>query len=156
MISEAGGAEAFARDVLENESKLPGTRRLRAEGIYEALTQLSDLNITTAEQLRAVADDPAAEHAWKSVSGLGPRSWDYLLMNAGVTSRTKPDVMVRRFLSRALGEDVSPARATQLVTDAARLLDVEVRDLDRAIWLHEAEAPLTIDRSRNRVGTQRD
>lgn len=140
VIDEAGGPEAFARNVLDNDGKLPGTRRLPAEGVYEALTKLADQNITTTEQLRAAADDSAAERAWRSVIGLGAQSWAYLLMNAGVTSRTKPDVMVRRFLSRALGEDVSPALATQLMTAAAESLDVEVRDLDRAIWLHESDA----------------
>lgn len=140
VIDEAGGPEAFARDILDNDGKLPGTRRLPAEGVYEALTKLADQDITTTEQLRAAADDPAAERAWRSVTGLGAQSWAYLLMNAGVTSRTKPDVMVRRFLGRALGEDVSPALATQLMTAAAESLDVEVRDLDRAIWLHESDS----------------
>ena len=140
VIDEAGGPEAFARDILANDGKLPGTRRLPAEGIYEALTNLAELDIATTEQLLAAADDSAAERAWRSVTGLGAQSWAYLLMNAGVTSRTKPDVMVRRFLSRALGEEVTPAYATQLMTAAAESLDVDVRDLDRAIWLHESDA----------------
>lgn len=139
VIDEAGGPEAFARDVLGNDGKLPGTRRLPAEGVYEALTKLAELDITTTEQLRAAADDSAAERSWRSVTGLGAQSWAYLLMNAGVTSRTKPDVMVRRFLGRALGEEVSPAHATQLMTAAAEPLGVDVRDLDRAIWLHESD-----------------
>lgn len=38
FMQEAGGPEDFARDVLQNLSKLPGTSRLRTVGIHEALT----------------------------------------------------------------------------------------------------------------------
>lgn len=134
----AGGPESFARDVLGNMTPLPGTSRLRTVGIYEALGQLQGLCITTAEQLRARFGETDVRRAWTSVNGLGPQSWNYLLMNAGEGSLTKPDVMVRRFLSNAVGEKVEASRAEQLVTDAARELGVEARDLDRAIWLHES------------------
>jgi predicted nuclease of restriction endonuclease-like RecB superfamily len=46
--------------------------------------------------------------------------------------------MVRRFLYRALGAEVSPTRARQLVTAAAAELGVTVRALDRAMWLRES------------------
>lgn len=72
------------------------------------------------------------------MKGLGPLSWQYLHMNAGIGSLTKPDVMIRRFLGRAVGERVSVARATKLLTEAAQELGVETRALDRAIWLHES------------------
>lgn len=138
VIDAAGGPEAFTRNVIDNQSKLPGTKRLRAAGIYEGLTQFEKVGITTAEQLREGAENSAVRRAWVSAKGLGSLSWQYLLMNAGVASLTKPDVMIRRFLGRAVREKVSVSRATELVTDAARELGVDARALDRAIWLHES------------------
>lgn len=141
-MDEVGGPEAFAQDVLQNASKLPGTTRLRTTGIYEGLTRLAtaDLAVTTAARLREAAGDGAVKRAWRSVIGFGPLSWSYLLMNAGVDSQTKPDVMVLRFITRALGLDreVSPERGRQLLVDAAAELDVRPRMLDRAMWCHES------------------
>lgn len=142
----AGGPKNFARDILRNESKLPGTSRLRTEGIHEGLSRLAALNaaVTSAEHLRnAVADrSTSAEKVWLSVGGFGPLSWSYLLMNAGVSTETKPDVMVQRYLARVLGEDkkLAPARTRQLLELAAAELEVEPRTLDRAIWLHESHS----------------
>lgn len=143
-MDDEGGPAKFAREILCNDSKLPGTMRLRTEGIYEGLTRLAALEgtVTTAQDLRAAAanGNTSAEKAWCSVVGLGPLSWSYLLMNAGVGTETKPDVMVQRYLVRALGEDqkLTPARTRQLLQLAAAELAVEPRDLDRAIWLHES------------------
>lgn len=137
-IDAAGGPESFSRDVTRNRSKLPGTKCLRAEGLAEALRALGNLGVTSTEHLRERADEDDVRRAWTGVTGLGPLSWQYLLMNAGIGSLTKPDVMIRRFLGRAVGERVSVPRATRLLTDAAYELGVETRALDRAIWLHES------------------
>lgn len=139
-MDDAGGPEAFARDVLDNRSVLPGTRKVRTVGIYEGLGHLRDLDVRTAAELRNAALAPATKRAWKRVHGLGDMGWRYLIMNAGVTSETKPDVMVQRFITRALGEGAiaSPRHTSQLVKAAADELGVEVRSLDRAIWLHES------------------
>jgi len=143
-MDDAGGPSDFAREVLCNDTKLPGTLRLRTEGIYEGLTRLASLGkpVTSAEHLRAAAAEgsTSAEEAWCSVIGFGPLSWSYLLMNAGVGSETKPDVMVQRYLGRAIGGDrkLAPSQARQLLELAAVELDVEPRALDRAIWLHES------------------
>jgi hypothetical protein len=143
-MDDAGGPVEFARTVLCNDSKLPGTRRVRTEGIHEALTRLAALDrpVETTEQLRTVAagDSSLAERAWRSVSGLGPLSWSYLLMNAGVGTETKPDVMVQRYVAKALGEGSNPtlARTRQLLELAASELGIEPRALDRAIWVFES------------------
>lgn len=138
VIDAAGGPVVFSDEVTRNHSKLPKTKRLRAEGFYEALTNLEAIGITTTAQLRERAEDDEAQWAWRRPKGLGPLSWQYLLMNAGVGSLTKPDVMIRRYLGRVTGQKISVARATELLTEAARELGVEVRALDRAIWLHES------------------
>lgn len=141
-MDKAGGPEAFAREVLQNGSKLPGTTRLRTIGIYEGLTRLgaANLAVTTAAQLRGAAGDVAVKKAWQSVVGFGPQSWSYLLMNAGVDREIKLDVMVLRFITRALGLDrvVSSERGMRLLLDAAAELDVRPRMLDRAMWCHES------------------
>lgn len=143
-MDEAGGPERFASEVLRNRTVLPGTSRVRTVGIYEALTRLAALepSVETAAQLRAGVngDRTEAKRAWVSVSGLGDQSWSYLLMNAGVDTETKPDVMVRRYLTRSLqaSQDIGPARARELLTAAAAQEGVSIRALDRAIWLYES------------------
>lgn len=139
-MDAAGGPEQFALDVLENRSVLPGTLRLRTVGIHEGLTNLRDLGVRTAEDLRSSASDPATRRAWVSVVGIGDLGWSFLLMNAGVGSESKPDVMVQRFVSRALGGEgpMSTEQTRDLLRSAAENLGVEVRSLDRAIWLHES------------------
>jgi hypothetical protein len=143
-MDSVGGPAGFARDVLRNESKLPGTNRLRPEGIYEGLSRLAALEtaVTSAEQLRIAATNggTSAKAAWLSVKGFGSLAWSYLIMNAGVGTETKPDVMVQRYLARVLGDEnrFIPARTRQLLQLAAATLNVEPRDLDRAIWLHES------------------
>ena len=137
-MDAAGGPRPFSVDVLATRAAFPKTGRLRAEAVYDAITNLAALDITTAEQLLAHADDEAAERAWCSVKGLGAQSWAYLLMNAGNEDRTKSDTMLRRFLGRATGAPVSPSEAERLATATADILGVKVRALDRAIWLHES------------------
>lgn len=142
-IDGAGGPSDFAQNILRNESKLPGTNRVRPEGIYEGLSRLSALDtpVTSTEHLRiAVLNEPrSAKKAWLSVKGFGPLAWSYLIMNAGVGTETKPDVMVQRYLMRVLGEDkISPAKTRQLLQLAGSELNVEPRNLDRAIWLNES------------------
>lgn len=141
MDSE-GGPEAFADVVLKNHSMLPGTTRLRTVGIHEALTRLAapEVGVTTAAELREAAEIKGVKLAWLSVKGLGPLSWSFLLMNAGVDDQVKPDVMVQRYINRALASTspVSPDKARQLIVDAAADLHVTPRALDRAIWLHES------------------
>lgn len=144
VMDGAGGPADFARDILRNESKLPGTNRLRPEGIYEGLGRLAALDpaITSTEHLRAAATirSSSAKTAWLSVKGFGPLAWSYLIMNAGVSTETKPDVMVQRYLARALGDDkrLTPEETRQLLQLAAMEIAVEPRDLDRAIWRRES------------------
>lgn len=140
VMDEAGGPEVFAANVLQSEKCLPGTKRLCTVGIYEGLENLRAIGVTTAADLREVAGDRETKRAWMRVKGIGTMGWLYLIMNAGVSSETKPDVRVESFVSRAVGSEtrVGPARTSQAVREAAAVLGVEVRALDRAIWLHES------------------
>lgn len=140
----AGGPADFAREILRNESRLPGTSRVRPVGIYEGLSRFADLEtpVISTEHLRAAvaSGDTSVKAAWLSVKGFGALAWSYLIMNAGVGTETKPDVMVQRYLARVFGDGnaLGPARTRNLLQFAAAELNVEPRDLDRAIWLHES------------------
>lgn len=144
VMDSAGGPSGFARHILRNESKLPGTNRVRPEGIYEGLSRLAALEspVISTDHLRAAvaAKDASVKAAWLSVKGFGALAWSYLIMNAGVSTETKPDVMVQRYLARVLGDgnNLTPARTRNLLQLAAAELNVEPRNLDRAVWLHES------------------
>ncbi|WP_146070893.1 hypothetical protein [Arthrobacter sp. B1805] len=143
-MDSAGGPIDFATNILRNKRPLAGSNRVRPEGIYEGLSLFAALDtaVTTTEHLRtAVADGNAAvEKAWLSVKGFGDLAWSYLIMNAGVGTETKPDVMIQRYLARALGEAKAPGpdQTRQLLQLAAAELSVEPRNLDRAIWRYES------------------
>ncbi|MDP9988943.1 hypothetical protein J2S98_004132 [Arthrobacter oryzae] len=143
-MDSAGGPAEFAINILRNERPLARSNRLRPEGIYEGLSRLAALDsaVTTTEHLRtAVAEgSTATKRAWLSVKGFGPLAWSYLIMNAGVATETKPDVMIQRYLARALGENdkLGPERTRQVLQLAAAKLSVEPRALDRAIWQYES------------------
>lgn len=143
-MDSAGGPADFARDILRNESKLPGTNRLRPEGIYDGLSRLAalDIPVSSAEHLRMAATNgsSSARKAWLSVKGFGPLAWSYLIMNAGISTETKPDVMVQRYLARTLGDPnkLNAGRTRELLQLAAAKFSVEPRDLDRAIWRYES------------------
>lgn len=143
-MDSAGGPADFAREILRNESKLPGTNRLRPEGIYDGLSRLAalDIPVTSTEHLRTAATNgsSSARRAWLSVRGFGPLAWSYLIMNAGISTETKPDVMVQRYIARALGDPnkLNAVRTRELLQLAAAEFSVEPRDLDRAIWRYES------------------
>lgn len=137
-IREAGGAASAAGGLFENRATAPGTRgrRLKSESLAEAVDQLRDNGVETAADLRS-ADHLEGRRAWQ-VKGLGPVSWDYLLMLSCVQG-VKADTMVRRFVSAAVGENglVSKDRAERAVKAAAGRLGSSQRALDHAIWLYQ-------------------
>ncbi|WP_146065708.1 hypothetical protein [Arthrobacter pityocampae] len=143
-MDSVGGPRDFAVNILRNKRPLARSNRMRPEGIYEGVSRLAALDtaVTTAEHLRTAVIDggTAAQRAWLSVKGFGPLAWSYLIMNAGVGTETKPDVMIQRYLARALGETkvLGPDRTRHFLQLAAAELSVEPRDLDRAIWQHES------------------
>ena len=123
-MDEAGGPEGFAVHVLGSEKCLPGTRRLCTVGIYEGLENLQAIGVATAANLRETAVSGETKRAWMRVKGIGKMGWSYLIMNAGVSSETKPDIRVESFVSRAVGSEtrVGPSRTSQAVREAAAVL----------------------------------
>lgn len=142
-IDDAGGAEDAALKLFGNRAMAPGTNRLKSVVIYEAALALDEAGVRTTEDLRGTAngDGPQAEvkKAWLGVSGLGQASWRYLLMLAGVDG-TKPDVMIRRFVTSAVGAEkmVSPDRAGAAIEGAAVELKVKTFLLDHTVWRYQS------------------
>lgn len=141
-IECAGGARAWAENVAENMKPASTSPKalLKAEVIAEAAGGLDHLGIDTVEQLRgAVADSPTDNPVYRMWKKLPSQSsgvtYNYLLILAGMPS-VKPDRMILRFLADALGEDsdLSPDKAVELITETAKVLNVDPRALDHIAW----------------------
>jgi len=141
-VDGVGGPDAAAGPALfDNRTYAPGTARrgrtgvLKAAAVHDAATKLRSIGIDTIADLSDRTDSAAT--AWRSVRGLGRVSWAYVLMLTGAVG-VKADTMVRRFVAAAVGvQAVTDERARQAVEDAARLLGVDARVLDHAIWLYQ-------------------
>lgn len=105
-----------------------------------------------AQQLRGLASyfrsigviDQASLKAWahrsefhrdfeRRVKGLGPAIYQWLVMRQGVDT-VKPDVHVRRFAEAAVGRPLGDGDVIDVVTRAARALDLKAYELDWRIW----------------------
>ena len=143
-----GGTDAVINQVgtRHRVSTRPGAA-LKGEAVHQAATALHHLGIDTAAQFRASQDTDLgmqAEAAWKAVPGQGSGiSWRYLRMLLGIAD-VKPDRMVKRFITSALGPDERPLpddRIVDLVKAAAALHGADPRALDHEIWTHQTTAP---------------
>ncbi|PFG41442.1 hypothetical protein ATJ88_0081 [Isoptericola jiangsuensis] len=145
FIERGGGPEQVVDTF--NRSIAPGTGRgrqgqvLKVSALVAGVSALEEVGITSAADLRGASDSTlaAAQRAWRGVRGLGLASWDYLLMHVG-TEGVKADTMIRRFVTRAVGESVrvSDIRARAAVKDAAASMGVSERVLDHRIWRYES------------------
>lgn len=142
VIKAAGGPMGFANDIVDNRTKLRPTGRLKSDGVYEAVKRLLDLHVNTAADLRKASADELLEvgREWQKTNGLGPASWDYLTMNAGVDDM-KVDQMLKRFFHRALGHPSAPItdrRIKAVFSAVATELGTNLRTIDRAVWSYES------------------
>jgi hypothetical protein len=120
--------------ILKAEATLRFAEQLRAHGIeyLQDMAALSDER--EALVLAAIRTIPGQR------SGI---SWTAFRLCAGDEDQVKPDRMVRRFILAALGRDVSPEAAVDLVRGAARILrgtypDLTPRLLDAQIWKYQS------------------
>lgn len=130
-ITEVASGEALA-EILDNHQRLSGGA-LKAAGAIDAAQRLQDQGVRHAGDVTAT---PELKRAWTGVKGLGEVSWVYFTMLLG-TPDVKADVMIRRFVSRAIGEDATATRARALVQEAAASLGVSPTALDHAVWDYE-------------------
>jgi hypothetical protein len=121
--------------VLDNRQVLSGGAS-KPDAIKAAASALTAAGVRHAVEL-----DPAnAAHrgAYTGVRGLGPVTWEYLLMLLGHPG-VKADTWIRRFVADAIGREPEASEAGSLVKAAATALSVEPTDLDHAIWRHMSE-----------------
>lgn len=136
VIDAAGGPAAWA-DALGNR-QLTSTRSgvLKAQAVQQATQVLVNHGVQRPSDLAAGA--PArlseVEASWRAVTGQRSGiSWRYLLLLAGLPE-VKPDRMVVRFVSTAVGRTPDLDSTVGLVRSAAASLGVDVRTLDHRIW----------------------
>ncbi|WP_138413293.1 hypothetical protein [Sinomonas gamaensis] len=109
------------------------TGKTKAAAVIEAAQAFLDAGFKTRE---GIIDDLAgAEKAYRSVSGLGPWTFQYFTMLLGVDS-VKPDIWITRFVSRTVRHEVSASTAFEAVSEAAELLETTRTELDHAIWAY--------------------
>lgn len=138
-IRAAGVAEPFAASLRNRQRTSTRTGVLKAAAVDAACDALADAGATRAADIRHAASRELAvlEDAWLRVPGQRSGiSWHYLLILTG-RQDVKPDRMIVRFVTAAVGRRPSPAEAAVLVTAASEDLHVDLRALDHRIWSHQ-------------------
>lgn len=116
-------------DVLQSRQRTGGS--LKASAIVGAAGALVAVGVRTSAHVDA--DSTEQKAAYVGVDGLGPVTWQYLLMLIGKPG-VKADRWICRFVGDALGRPVGSAEAFALVHEAAASRKVSPTDLDHAIW----------------------
>lgn len=142
LLDRAGmlRGEALA-DILFAGSRSRTAGRLKADVCVEAAERLRALSVIRIPDLRKRADDTVVRRAWTGVHGLGWVTWQYFCSLAGI-EYFKPDVMLMRFVSQAVGRYVSAAQTDALLSRAFEELrpaypGLTKRALDHTIWSFE-------------------
>lgn len=145
VIDEMGGPTEFADRIGNHRpAHTKAGAPLKSASVRQAAQVLVHHGVSTTDDL---LDSVAAAHqplkvAWHRVPGNGVASWRYLLMLAG-DDHIKPDRMVRRFVTDALGVEertLSMVRAADLLAASAVQQQVGLRVLDHTVWLHQSAA----------------
>ncbi|MCV7383743.1 hypothetical protein [Mycolicibacter longobardus] len=118
-------------EVLANRQKTGGA--LKTEAIVDAARRLAEAGVVHAADVDRNSDKQKSIYC--GTRGLGPVTWSYFLMLLG-TDGVKPDTLVTRFVSEAVGGRPGPDAVTALVTAAAECLEMSSSDLDHSIWRH--------------------
>lgn len=120
--------ELLARQ-LDNHARASG--RLKADLIVDAARRLVDAGVTRAGDLDPVGD--RHRRAYTGVRGLGAVTWVYFAMMLGHDG-VKADTWIQKYVAHAVGAPLEPARAEAVVAAVAAQQQVEVRQVDQAIW----------------------
>jgi hypothetical protein len=136
-IEKSGGAELFAKNVLENR-QVSG-HVLKSEVCLQLARYLRYLHIETMEDFQKFEAPELLEVVVRSVKGMGDAGVNYLFMLTGDPNRCKPDVHIHHFIKDACGNDVSNDECQVLLTDVVEELRgyypcLTVAMLDGIIW----------------------
>jgi hypothetical protein len=140
------GAERMADEVFQNRQRTSTKNGiLKAEAVARFAAALVAHGITRRSDIAALTDEQA--HALKAaITDIpGPRSGislRYFWMKTGDYSHVKPDRMLMRFVSNAIGRTVAvPVCATAITTLATHLQadypHLNPRTLDARIWHYQ-------------------
>ena len=136
VIGAAGGPKGWA-DSLGNH-QLTSTRSgiLKAQAVEQAATGLQQRGVERPHDLAGLSPDRLDElkGTWRAIPGQRSGiSWRYLLLLIGMPE-VKPDRMIVRFVSAAVGRKSDLGTTAELVRAAAPELGTDVRTLDHRIW----------------------
>jgi hypothetical protein len=151
-VDAAGGPQVFKSILGSAAVAVPNAKDkpTKATAVYGTACTLVQLGLDSADDVRKANHDRPVElhRAITKERGLGDAAATYFLMLLHVQG-IKADVMIRRFMARALGEgNISPDRAKMLAEAAAVALHVDMLALDHAIW--DRESRLAADLRRRR------
>lgn len=124
--------------LLANRQKTGGVTK--AEAIVAAAQRFVAIGVRHAADVQA--GSAAQRDAYCGTRGLGPITWEYLLMLLG-NDGVKPDVLVTRFVEEALGRPVGYPEVIQIVRETAVRLNKPVGAVDHTLWNYISTRPRT-------------
>ena len=141
-VDRAGGPEEFRAILKNNAIAVPNAKDqpTKAAAVYGVARTLTEFGVDGADDVRAKnADDPKGMYrAITKERGVGEAGATYFLMLLGIQG-VKADVMIRRFVAKALGvSHVEPSQSRDFVVAAASALGVDLLSLDYALWDYES------------------
>lgn len=106
----------------------------RAEQLRRLTEYFQSIGVVDQPSLRNWAEGAEFKTDFEGrVKGLGIAVFQWLVMRQGVET-VKPDVHVRRFAESVLGRRLNDAEIVDVVTSAARELEIKAYELDWRIW----------------------
>jgi hypothetical protein len=106
----------------------------RTQQLRDLVRYFRSIGVIDRESLRAWAHASEFKRDFAGrVKGLGPAVYQWLVMRQGVDT-IKPDVHVRRFAEAAVGRPLGDQDLIEVVSQAARRLDIKAHEFDWRIW----------------------
>jgi hypothetical protein len=139
--------DVLTTEVFANRSMSARAGVTKAKLVQDVAQRLADGGVRSRIDVAMLPSGPdydAQKKLWTGVRGLGWVTYEYFRLLCGAET-AKPDVMIHRWLERALGRAVDGPTALALVKSLADELEdrwaqpVSVRAVDHTIWFHESE-----------------
>jgi hypothetical protein len=146
-VEGAGGPQNFRVILKNNAVAVPNSKDqpTKAAAVYGVARTLTQFGVDSADDVRTKnAENPKGLYrAITKERGVGEAGATYFLMLLGIQG-VKADVMIRRFVARALDvSEIEPSHSQKLVAAAAGALDADLLSLDHAIWDYESRRSRT-------------
>lgn len=116
--------------------------RLKAAAVPRAAATLVAAGIVRTGDLADPRRDPdgaaAQEATWREVPGCGATNWHTVLTSAGIPD-ARPRTPVQRWVEDAVGSEVAPQRAGDLLDELARELRIDRATLDHTVARYQRQ-----------------